>query len=252
VCCYLYHTIKKYLEHNLSCLHIFAMMMSNSCKISETGYVWEDSMKSNFGLRRSRLMGSVATGVALLFMVSNGAQAQEDKQKTEDEVVVTGFRSSIASSIKTKKNEKSIVEVVTAEDIGKLPDVSIAESLARLPGLTTQRLDGRAQVLSIRGLGPDLSTALLNGREQVSTSDNRGVEFDQYPAELLASAVVYKTPYAGLIGQGLAGTVDLRTIRPLDHKERILSASARYEYNNRSSLNPDNSRRGGASQRNLC
>ncbi|MDQ7019752.1 MAG: TonB-dependent receptor [Robiginitomaculum sp.] len=201
-------------------------------------------MKSNFGLQKSRLLGSVATGVALLLAVSNSAQAQEEA-KTEDEVIVTGFRNSLASSIKTKRDEKSIVEVVTAEDIGKLPDVSIAESLARLPGLTTQRLDGRAQVLSIRGLGPDLSTALLNGREQVSTSDNRGVEFDQYPAELLASAVVYKTPYAGLIGQGLAGTVDLRTIRPLDHKDRILSANARYEYNNRKSLNPDNSRTGG-------
>ena len=201
-------------------------------------------MKSNFRLQKSRLLGSVATGVALLLAVSNSAQAQEET-KTEDEVVVTGFRNSLASSIKTKRDENSIVEVVTAEDIGKLPDVSIAESLARLPGLTTQRLDGRAQVLSIRGLGPDLSTALLNGREQVSTSDNRGVEFDQYPAELLASAVVYKTPYAGLIGQGLAGTVDLRTIRPLDHKDRILSVNARYEYNNRKSLNPDNSRTGG-------
>lgn len=121
-------------------------------------------MKSNFGLQKSRLLGSVATGVALLLAVSNSAQAQEEA-KTEDEVIVTGFRNSLASSIKTKRDEKSIVEVVTAEDIGKLPDVSIAESLARLPGLTTQRLDGRAQVLSIRGLGPDLSTALLNGRE---------------------------------------------------------------------------------------
>ena len=223
-------------------------------------------MKSVLGLRRTRLLGSAASGVALLFALSGAAYAQaaaqapaqdkpQDQQAakkdsgqqkdSEDEIIVTGFRSSIETSIATKRDATSIVEAVSAEEIGKLPDVSIAESLARLPGLTTQRLDGRAQVLSIRGLGPDLSTALLNGREQVSTSDNRGVEFDQYPAELLSSAVVYKTPYAGLIGQGLAGTVDLRTIRPLEHKGRILSASARYELNNRSSLNPDQSRTGG-------
>jgi iron complex outermembrane receptor protein len=156
-----------------------------------------------------------------------------------DVIVVRGFAASVQSAVATKRAASSIVEAVSAEDIGKLPDVSIAESLGRLPGLATQRLDGRAQVLTIRGLGPDLSTALLNGREQVSTGDNRGVEFDQYPAELLSEAVVYKTPYAGLIGQGLAGTVDLRTVRPLERSERILSANARYEMNGTDALNPD-------------
>jgi iron complex outermembrane recepter protein len=171
------------------------------------------------------------------------AYAQDDGDK-KDEIIVTGFRSSIANSVATKRNAKSIVEAVSAEDIGKLPDVSIAEALGRLPGLATQRVNGRSQVLSIRGLGPDLSTALLNGREQVTTSDNRGVEFDQYPAELLSAAVVYKTPYAGLIGQGLAGTVDMQTIRPLDRNGRIISFSGRYEFNENGSLNPDASGNG--------
>jgi iron complex outermembrane recepter protein len=166
------------------------------------------------------------------------AQEQDDGDK-KDEIIVTGFRSSLENSVATKRNAKSIVEAVSAEDIGKLPDVSIAEALGRLPGLATQRLNGRAQGLSIRGLGPDFSTALLNGREQVTTSDNRGVEFDQYPAELLSAAVVYKTPFAGLIGQGLAGTVDLQTIRPLDKGERIINLNARYEFNEGGSLNPD-------------
>src|SRR5690606_17172427 len=128
-------------------------------------------------------------------------------------------------------------EVVTAEDIGKLPDVSIAESLARLPGLTAQRLDGRGQVISIRGLAPDFTTALLNGREQVSAGDNRGVEFDQYPSELLGSVMVYKTPDAALIGQGLAGTADLRTIRPLEYGRQAIALNARYEWNDYGALN---------------
>src|SRR3546814_3350631 len=73
-----------------------------------------------------------------------------------------------------------------------LPDVSIAEALARLPGLTSQRINGRSQVISIRGFAPGFGTTLLNGRQQASSGDNRAVEFDQYPSELLSSVVVYK------------------------------------------------------------
>ncbi len=178
----------------------------------------------------------LSSGAALAIAAPAFAQ---DADEASDEIVVTGFRSSLENSVAAKRDNQSIVEAVSAEEIGKLPDISIAESLGRLPGLATQRLNGRSNVLSIRGLGPDFSTALLNGREQVTTSDNRGVEFDQYPAELLSSALVYKTPYAGLIGQGLAGTVDLRTIRPLDKSERVLAVSGRYEFNENGSINPD-------------
>src|SRR5207342_229214 len=116
-------------------------------------------------------------------------------------------------------------------DIGKLPDVSIAESLARLPGLSAQRVAGRAQVISVRGLSPDFATSLLNGRELVSTGDNRSVEFDQYPSELMAGVTVYKTPDAGLVGQGLSGTIDMRTVRPLDFDKPVYAVSARYQNN---------------------
>jgi iron complex outermembrane receptor protein len=146
-----------------------------------------------------------------------------------NEIVVTGFRAALANAVNTKLRSDQIVESISAEDIGKLPDNSIAESIARLPGLAAQRVDGRAQVISIRGLSPDFSTTLLNGREQVTTGDNRAVEYDQYPAELMGGVDVYKTPYAGLIGQGLAGTVDLKTIRPLEYGHRALGFNARGE-----------------------
>lgn len=192
--------------------------------------------------RRARLMSGGALGVVLTLALGGVAQAQStaprDEQATQvDEVVVTGIRRSIEASISAKANNTSIVEVVSAEDIGKLPDVSIAESLARLPGVTMQRLDGRSQLISIRGLGPDFTTALLNGREMVTTGDNRGVEFDQFPSEMMASVVVYKTPDAALTGQGLAGTVDMRTIRPLDYGRRAIVANARYEWNDIGALN---------------
>jgi iron complex outermembrane receptor protein len=153
-----------------------------------------------------------------------------DGSPDEGVIIVTGYRQALQSAIQTKRNSDLVVESLNAEDIGKLPDNSIAESLARLPGLTAQRLAGRDQVVSIRGFAPDFSTTLLNGREQTTTSDNRNVEYDQYPSEIISQVNVYKSPSASLIGQGLSGTVDLRTIRPLDVGKRILSIGARGEY----------------------
>ncbi len=197
-------------------------------------------MASGF-TRRARLMTGGAMGVVMTLALAGGAQAQTASQNDQatqvDEVVVTGIRRSIEASISAKASNTSIVEVISAEDIGKLPDVSIAESLARLPGVTMQRLDGRSQAISIRGLGPDFTTALLNGREMVTTGDNRGVEFDQFPSELLSSVVVYKTPDAALIGQGLAGTVDMRTVRPLAYGRRAIAANYRHEWNDIGALN---------------
>lgn len=195
-------------------------------------------MQSSSKRRHWRLMTTAASSVVLLWSAVGVAQAQDATAGEEDEIIVTGFRASLQNSIDTKRRSSSIVEAVSAEEIGKLPDNSIAESLARLPGLSAQRLFGRSQVISVRGLSPDFTTALLNGREQVSAGDNRGVEFDQYPSELLSSVVVYKTPDASLVGQGLAGTADMRTVRPLDYEERVLAFNARYEWNDIGALNP--------------
>ncbi|WVK05828.1 TonB-dependent receptor [Xanthomonas campestris pv. olitorii] len=161
-----------------------------------------------------------------------GASEQTAGAVTDlDKVQVTGLRHAIEGAISVKRDSTSIVEAISAEDIGRLPDVSIAESLARLPGLAAQRVAGRAQVISVRGLSPDFSTTLLNGREVVSTGDNRSVEFDQYPSELVSGVTVYKTPDAGLVGQGLSGTVDMQTARPLSCNERVIAIGGRYQRN---------------------
>ena len=124
-----------------------------------------------------------------------------DEQQAEDDnvIVVTGFRAALESAVNENRNSDLILESVTAEDIGKLPDDSIGESIARLPGITSQRRNGRANVIAIRGLGPDFSQTLLNGREQTSTGDNRAVEFDQYPSEVVSQVNVYNTPSASLV-----------------------------------------------------
>jgi iron complex outermembrane receptor protein len=157
--------------------------------------------------------------------------ADPDAAKEIDKVVVTGLRSSIENSIATKRDNSQIVEAISAEDVGKLPDSSIADALARLPGLTAQRERGRATQIQIRGFAGDFSTTLLNGREQASTGDNRAAEFDQYPSELLSQVVVYKTADASLVGQGLSGTVDLQTVNPLSYDDRVVQLSYRYDQN---------------------
>ncbi|HXH52064.1 MAG TPA: TonB-dependent receptor [Sphingomicrobium sp.] len=165
--------------------------------------------------------------------------------QTEGEaIVVTGFRAALQSAVNTKKRQEQIVESVTAEDIGKLPDASIGESIARLPGVTSQRTQGRANVIAVRGFGPDFSQTLLNGREQTSTGDNRGVEFDQYPSEVVSQVVVYKTPSASLVGQGLVGTIDIRTIRPLDVGSRVIAIGARGNYADIGKLNAGSTDKG--------
>ena len=189
-----------------------------------------------------RSLTPIAAACALLLTAAAQAQNAAPAAPTAADdpanvVTVTGIRGSIASSIAIKRESDSIVEAVTAEDIGKLPDVSIAESISRLAGLTAQRVEGRAQVISIRGLAPDFAGTLMNGRELVSTSDNRGAEYDQYPSELINGVTVYKTPDATLMGQGLSGTVDLQTVRPLDRRGRTISIGLRGERNSNGALN---------------
>lgn len=166
------------------------------------------------------------------------------KTEAQGAIIVTGIRRSLQDSIQIKRNSASVVEAVSAEEIGKLPDVSIAESIARLPGIAAQRVAGRAEIISIRGFSPDFSTVLLNGRQQASSGYNRAVEFDQYPSELLGSVVVYKTPDASIVGMGLAGTVDLRTIRPLEYGKRAVALNLRGQLDAGGGRNSDFSKYG--------
>ncbi|QZD86373.1 TonB-dependent receptor [Qipengyuania psychrotolerans] len=191
------------------------------------------------------LVGGFTPSIAAAQSTQPATTVQEEEGQPVDDadtdesavIIVSGFRESLASSVAQKRNSDLILESVTAEDIGKLPDDSIGESIARLPGVTSQRLNGRANVIAIRGLGPDFSQTLLNGREQTSTGDNRAVEFDQYPSEVVNQVLVYKSPSASLVGQGLVGTIDIRTIRPLETGETIFAIGAKGSYADIGALN---------------
>ena len=203
-------------------------------------------MKTNGINASARLLCGAATFLALavtgapVMAQQTGEQAAATVEgEGEDAIVVTGIRGSIQSSLDAKREATSIVEVISAEDLGLLPDLSIADTLARLPGVTAQRVRGRSQQVSIRGLGPDFSLALLNGREVVSAGNNRGIEFDQFPSELIGQGVVYKTGDAQLAAIGIAGAVDLRTVKPLDSKKGQLTVSGTYTINDSGQLNPD-------------
>ena len=143
----------------------------------------------------------ISSGFAFGFAPSAFAQeATADAAGDDTEVIqVTGIRGSLMRAQAIKMDNTSIVEVLSAEDIGKLPDTSVAESLARLPGLAGERRNGRTSGLSVRGFNENYVGTSLNGRELLGMGDNRGVEFDLYPTEIVSNILVYKTPEAGLI-----------------------------------------------------
>ena len=196
---------------------------------------FRSNRRTQLALRASgiALAGALTVIASPALAQDNAATPQTNDQSSADapeDIVITGFRAALASATAKKKNSEQIVESVSSEDIGKLPDNGIGESIARLPGISAQRNAGRANIISIRGFGPDYSTTTLNGRQQTTTNDSRAVEFDQYPSEILAGVDVYKTAEADKTAGGLVGNIDLRTVRPLDVGKRVIAVGARGTY----------------------
>jgi iron complex outermembrane receptor protein len=164
--------------------------------------------------------------------------APSDQVVVLNEFTVNGsFAGSLEMAAELKQNSDAITEIIAPEDIGKLPDVSIADALARLTGLTSQRVNGRDQDITIRGLGPDFNVGTLDGVEQATTDNNRAVEYDQYPSELIGGVTVYKTGEADLVG-GIGGTVDLHTTSPLSVDHRVVALNAFYNWTGFGQLTP--------------
>lgn len=155
-----------------------------------------------------------ATSSATQGSVENSAQEQQPEV-----IQVRGFRGSVIKSLNTKRYSDTVVDAISADDIGGLPDVSIADSLTRLPGVTSVRIDGQSSELNIRGLSGGFVFSTLNGREQVSSAGGRSVQFDQFPSELIEQAQVYKSQKASLIEGGVAGSIELKTASALDNEE---------------------------------
>jgi iron complex outermembrane receptor protein len=159
--------------------------------------------------RRVVLCGSAVT----LAMLATGVSAQSDGV---EEVIVQGVRAAQASAVSTKRDAVSVVDGISAEDIGKLPDVTIADSLQRIPGVQVTRTAGEGGPVQIRGLG-NVGTS-LNGETFLSatTIDQSAADFGDLPSTLFSGANVYKSPLATNTAIGISGTVDLMTRRPFD------------------------------------
>ena len=187
------------------------------------------SIKQHINLRR-------APQFALATMISAVVASHAGAQQVLEEVVVTGVRASIDKAIDIKKNATHMVDGINAEDIGQLPDVSIADSIRRISGVSYATDNGRPATASIRGLGPDLTLTTLNGRV-LSTTDqgSRRVQLGRLPSEIIQRVSVSKTPEAKMIEGGVAGTIALETIKPLDRKKSSLNINARGTYNENAS-----------------
>ena len=157
--------------------------------------------------------------------------APSQSAEAESEIVVTGIRASQARAIEVKRNADSVVEAISAQDIGKLPDVTISDSLQRIPGVQIRREAGEGGAVNIRGL-PQVTT-LLNGEQFLGANSVTSVQpnFTDIPSQLFSGATVFKSPTASLQQAGLSGTVDLLTRRPFDLKRGLtLSAAAEGQY----------------------
>ena len=166
---------------------------------------------------------------------TNTADSKKTKKEEEIEVIeVRSFAGSLIQSLNVKRFNDTVSETISADDLGALPDVSMADALTRLPGISAVRTGGQASEINIRGMEGGFVFSTLNGREQVSTNGKRNIEFDQYPSELINSAAVYKSPKASLIEGGVAGTVELQTASPLKAtKEHNFVMNARGSFNDR-------------------
>lgn len=170
----------------------------------------------------------LASSISSCLLASVYVQAQEGPV---EEVVITGVYASQKNAVNTKRSAASVVDAISAEDIGKLPDVTIADSLQRIPGIQVERTAGEGGPVQIRGLA-NVATS-LNGETFLSatTIDTAGADFGDLPSQLFSGADVYKSPLASLTTLGISGTVDLKTRRPFDLDEGwTFSGSAEGDY----------------------
>ena len=196
----------------------------------------------------------LAVSIGLALQMGAAAHAQEAAQTTEsgqttpaegtvdtlDTVSVTGYRASVERALDIKRGEAGVVDAIVAEDIGKFPDLNLAESLQRIPGVVITRDAGEGRNISVRGLGPDFTRVRINGMEALTTvgstdqnggsNRGRGFDFNVFASDLFSQLIVRKTAQADVEEGSLGATVDLRTARPFDYDGFTLVASGQASY----------------------
>lgn len=175
---------------------------------------------------------AAAVSLALMTLAAQSALAQQapaEADASTQVVEVTGIRASMAKSLNVKRNSSANVEVITAEDVGKMPDKNLADSLQRLAGVAVRTDYDEAEKVALRGTNPDHTLITFNGHsvsggdwylsDQLSSS--RSTSLSLMPSSVLNQAIVYKTSQANISDGGLAGTINVTTRKPLAQKERL-------------------------------
>ncbi|MBQ1500079.1 MAG: TonB-dependent receptor [Sphingomonas sp.] len=188
---------------------------------------------------RGFLIGT-ASAMALLSGAAH-AQTSDTAQPADDhEIVVTGFRASLAQSIEAKRKADAIIDSVSSEDVGKFPNTNVAEALTLVPGVTVDRAFGQGEKVSILGTDPALNRTLLNGQTVASADwfilDNPGRTFNYalLAPQLVNRVDVYKSPEPRIDEGSIGGTVNVLTRKPLELKPFVVAGSLSYLYNDRS------------------
>jgi iron complex outermembrane receptor protein len=140
---------------------------------------------------------------------------QDNPAAAGEEIVVTGIRSSLANSARVKRDAQQIVDSISAEDVGKFPDSNIAESLQRITGVAIDRSGGEGQFITVRGLGPEFNTVLVNGRVMATDNAGREFSFDVLSSNMIQRTDVFKSNVPELQEGGIGATVNIITARPL-------------------------------------
>jgi len=188
------------------------------------------------GAGRSRLHQDLKKGFAAsasVLALSLLAQPVMAQTADGDEIVVTASRQVIQDAIALKRDSAQIVDGLSADEIGDIPALSIGEALENITGVASHRENGGATEVSIRGLGPFLSSTVVNGRAATNGSGDRSVNFSQFPSELVNKLAVFKTQDATQIEGGVAGQIQIETIKPLDFGKQ------RFQFEAKGNVNPD-------------
>ena len=182
-------------------------------------------MRSMDGFRVSLRAGASLLAIGLVCAAGSAAAQtapqpapQSDEEVTEvDEVVVTGFRASLANALNIKRNENGIVDAISAEDMADFPDLNLAESLQRIPGVAISRRSGEGRQVTVRGLGSDYTRVRVNGMEAIATSSGtsnsggtnrgRGFDFNIFSSDLFSNLIVRKTSSAEVDEGSLGATI---------------------------------------------
>ncbi|WP_416351168.1 TonB-dependent receptor [Alteromonas sp. 14N.309.X.WAT.G.H12] len=175
---------------------------------------------------RSLLGVAIASALHAPVALSQDASANDNVEVIE----VHGIVSSLKRAMSDKKENMAVSDGIAAEDLGKFPDLNVAESLQRITGVSIDRSGGEGQQVTVRGFGPQFNTVLVNGRQLASDADGRAFNFDVLAADQITGANIYKSAVANMQSGGIGSTINVSTARPFDYDGMQIVGSVKGMY----------------------